>query len=172
MGVLVGFIGLLLLPFAANEPVKLTDITYASLILTATVCYAVNVNMVHKYLHEIDALNIASVAFSFLIIPCILILAATGYFNLDFNNPNILEDTGYSILLGLLGSAIASVLFYILVKKAGAVFASLVTYGIPVVAVAWGLIYGEKITVLQLGCLAIILAGVYLVNKTKKESIS
>jgi drug/metabolite transporter (DMT)-like permease len=62
-------------------------------------------------------------------------------------------------------SAIATVLFYMLVKKAGGLFASLVTYGIPFIAIALGFIYGETITMLQIGCLGIILAGVWLANR-------
>jgi drug/metabolite transporter (DMT)-like permease len=54
-----------------------------------------------------------------------------------------------------------------LMKKAGPLFSSMVTYGIPFVAVAWGFIYGEEITVLQLLGLFIILTGVYVVNRVK-----
>jgi drug/metabolite transporter (DMT)-like permease len=57
------------------------------------------------------------------------------------------------------------VLFYILIQKAGSVFASMVTYALPVVAIGWGLLAGEDITWVQVLCLGIILGGVYLVNK-------
>ena len=50
-------------------------------------------------------------------------------------------------------------------KRAGVLFSSMVTYGIPFVAVFWGIIYGEVITLIQVGCLAIILFGVYLTNR-------
>ncbi len=165
IGVLIGFIGLLLLPFAGSKAIVLTDVSYASLVIIATVCYGVNVNMVGKYLGNVNSLSIASAAFSFLIIPCILILYVSGHFDLQFTDKLFMQSTVASCALGIFGTAIASVLFYILVKKAGAVFASLVTYGIPFVAVFWGLIFSEQITILQIGCLAIILAGVYLVNK-------
>jgi drug/metabolite transporter (DMT)-like permease len=77
-----------------------------------------------------------------------------------------------SVLLGILGTALASVLFYILVKKAGGLFASLVTYGIPFIAILWGVYYGEKVTGMQVIALAIILLGVYLANRpeTKKAT--
>ncbi|MFM8964688.1 MAG: hypothetical protein ACKOGD_12700, partial [Sphingomonadales bacterium] len=48
-------------------------------------------------------------------------------------------------ILGMVGTSMASILFYFLVKKAGILFGSLVTYGIPIVAVVWGLIYGESL---------------------------
>jgi drug/metabolite transporter (DMT)-like permease len=66
-----------------------------------------------------------------------------------------------------MGTALASIIFYMLVKRAGTLFASLVTYGIPFVAIGWGLLFGESITLAQVGCLLIILAGVYLVNRNK-----
>ena len=56
-----------------------------------------------------------------------------------------------------------------LVKRAGALFASMVTYGIPFIAVLWGIVLGEQVTLLQTGCLGIILCGVYLVNKKTKD---
>ena len=93
------------------------------------------------------------------------ILAGTGFFSLPLADRSYLVATGASVVLGVAGTAIASVLFYQLVKNAGGVFASLVTYGIPVVAVILGLLYGEQVTVLQLACLGVILAGVYLVNR-------
>jgi drug/metabolite transporter (DMT)-like permease len=73
--------------------------------------------------------------------------------------------------LGIVGSAIATALFYMLVQRAGGLFASLVTYGIPFIALGWGFRDGEKITWIEVICLSIILLGVYLANRTdKKES--
>ena len=74
-------------------------------------------------------------------------------------------------MLGIAGSAIATALFYVLVKKAGGLFASLVTYGIPFIALTWGFIFGEQITLLQVSCLGIILIGVYLANMPRKQEI-
>ena len=72
--------------------------------------------------------------------------------------------------LGVIGSAVATALFYFLVQKAGGLFASLVTYGIPFVALFWGFIYGEKITVVEIVCLAVILGGVYLANRKPRTT--
>jgi drug/metabolite transporter (DMT)-like permease len=68
-------------------------------------------------------------------------------------------------LLGVVGSAIATALFYMLIKRAGGLFASLVTYAIPVVGIFWGITYGEDVTIIQISCLALILGGVFLANK-------
>jgi drug/metabolite transporter (DMT)-like permease len=59
----------------------------------------------------------------------------------------------------------ATILFYYLVKQSGMLFGSMVTYGIPVVAVAWGVMDGESLNGIQIGCLCLILFGVYIVNR-------
>jgi drug/metabolite transporter (DMT)-like permease len=68
-------------------------------------------------------------------------------------------------VLGIFGTAVASVLFYMLMKRAGYLFASMVTYGIPFVALFWGFLAHETIMPLQILCLILILAGVWLANK-------
>ena len=70
-----------------------------------------------------------------------------------------------SAVLGMVGTSMSSILFYYLVKKAGILFGSMVTYGIPIVAVVWGLIYGESLEPMQVVCLGVILLGVYFVNR-------
>jgi drug/metabolite transporter (DMT)-like permease len=113
-------------------------------------------------LHHIPSLNIAAFAFSFLLIPSLVILILTGFFNLNLQDTEVLKSVGASALLGITGTAMATILFYILLKRAGTIFASLVTYGIPFVAILWGLLAGETITGLQILCLIMILGGVYI----------
>lgn len=164
IGVLVGFIGLCLL-IAPKGDFRFEDFSYSLLVLLATVFYGINVNMVGRHMHGVGSLNIASLAFVFLIIPTLVILYVTGYFALPLLQTAFIISTLASVVLGVCGTAIASILFYMLVKRAGTLFASMVTYGIPFIAVLWGLWGGETITLLQVGCLGIILVGVYLVNK-------
>jgi drug/metabolite transporter (DMT)-like permease len=164
IGVIIGFIGLALL-FIARGNITFSYLSYAFLVLLATIFYGVNVNVIGSYMNNLGSLNIASLAFGFLIFPSALVLWYTGYFNYELLSKEILIATGASVVLGIFGTAIASVLFYVLVKRAGGLFASTVTYGIPFVAVFLGLMTGEYITLLQVACLAIILSGVYLANK-------
>jgi len=163
-GILIGFIGLCLL-VASGTHISSAYFGYAFLVLLATLFYGINVNMVGRYMHGIGSLEIASMAFVFLIIPCFLILYFTGYFSLPLTNEVYLKSTIASSILGIFGTAIASILFYMLVKRAGAIFASMVTYGIPFVAIAWGIWGGEQVNMLQVICLSIILVGVYMANK-------
>lgn len=164
IGVLVGFVGLCLL-IAPKGDFRFEDFSYSLLVLLATVLYGINVNMVGRHMQGVGSLNIASLAFVFLIIPTLIILYFTGYFALPLLQTAFIIPTLASVVLGVFGTAIASILFYMLVKRAGTLFASMVTYGIPFIAVLWGLWGGETITLLQVGCLGIILVGVYLVNK-------
>ena len=164
IGVTIGFIGLCLL-FISKGNISLSYLAFAGMVILATLFYGINVNIIGKYMKQIGSLNIASMAFSFLIFPSLIILFATGYFQYPLIQKVYFTSTIASIVLGVFGTAIASILFYVLVKRAGGLFASTVTYGIPFVAVMWGLMSGERITLLQVGCLAIILAGVYVANK-------
>ncbi len=170
LGVVIGFMGLVLLPFAAEDNISFVNLSYASLVLVATICYGTNVHVVSRFLKEMSSIDIASVALSFFIPICICILAFSGFFSLPLTQKAISFSILAAFILGALGTALASVWFYMLVKSAGSIFASLVTYGIPFIAVLWGMIFGETITVMEIGCLFIILAGVYLVNKKSPEA--
>lgn len=165
IGILVAFTGSVLLFFSQPNFSENSNIFYVLLVVLATAMYGINVNMVHRYLNNIPSLQIAALALTLNAIPALIVLYFTGYFQLDFSDRGILFSTGYSFILGIFGTAIASIIFYMLIKRAGAVFSSMVTYGIPFVAIMWGVIYGEKIGWKQVICLLIILTGVYLANR-------
>jgi drug/metabolite transporter (DMT)-like permease len=168
IGTCIGFLGLVLLITTSNE-VHLSNLSYSFLVMAATLMYGFNVNMVGRYMRGFRAIDIAALAFVMLIIPSLIILLMTGYGSLSFWQGEYLQSTLAAGILGILGTAIASILFYILVKRAGPVFASMVTYGIPIVAIGWGLLRHEYIGDKQVLSLLIILAGVYLVNRPEKK---
>ncbi len=165
VGIIVGFIGLMLLPFASSKGIVLKDFSYSLFCLLATILYGINVNMVGTHLKTVNSINIAALAFVFLMIPSSITLFFAGYFDRDLGATETVRATIASAVLGVLGTAVASIMFYMLLKRAGALFASTVTYGIPFVAIIWGVFYGETITIMQIGCLGIILLGVYLANR-------
>lgn len=165
LGICIAFTGSLLLLISKGHLHESQNLMYVSFVVLATICYGINVNMVHKYLQQTGSLQIASVALSLNAIPALIVLYFTGYFSLPLTNAGILYSTGHAALLGIFATAIASVIFYVLVKRAGAVFASMVTYGIPIIANFWGMIYGEEVGLKQFGCLLLILTGVYLANR-------
>ena len=164
MGVMIGFLGLVLLMISGKQDIRFNHMNYALFIILATIFYGVNVNIVNRYLRHLPSLSIAAVAFSVLTIPSSIILFFTGYFQHSITE-GFTYSTAASSILGIFGTAIASVLFYMLMKRAGYLFASMVTYGIPFVALFWGFLAHETIMPLQVICLLLILAGVWMVNK-------
>ena len=168
-GILIAITGSILLLLSKGHFRQSLNLSYVSFIILATIFYGINVNMVHKKLNDIGSLQIAAVALTLNAIPALIVLIFTGYFKLNLLNTEILVSTLYSGLLGIFGTAIASIIFYMLVKRAGAVFASMVTYGIPFIAIVWGIWYGEEVGWKQVGCLLLILAGVYVANRSIYE---
>lgn len=164
-GVLIGFAGLTLLTLAGKGGISFENVEYTLWILLATVLYGFNINIVGHYLKDIDPFRLAVVSIAFMIIPTGIVLWEGNFLQLPFDDDATLLAVINSVMLGIAGTALATALFYILVKKAGGLFASLVTYGIPFVALTWGFIFGENIGLLQIGCLGIILSGVYLANR-------
>ncbi|MEJ7627951.1 MAG: DMT family transporter [Ferruginibacter sp.] len=165
LGIIIAFSGSVLL--FVNQPhfSEKNNLVYVIYIVIATLLYGINVNMVQRHLKNVPSVKAVSAALTLNSIPALIVLYFTGFFQLDLTDPGILASTGYSFILGIFGTAIASILFYILIKRAGAVFSSMVTYGIPVVANFWGILYGEYIGWIQVLCLAIILTGVYVANR-------
>lgn len=172
LGVLVGFGGLVLLTVTpvlmGQKSIEFTNLNYSLLILLATFLYGINVNMVSQYLRGVNPVHIATVSLAFMTIPTAIVLWWQGFQHLDFNDSKVQGAILASTGLGVFGSAIATALFYILVKRAGGLFASLVTYGIPFIALMWGVFDHEAISLLQILCLGIILIGVYLANRTSE----
>lgn len=163
-GVVIGFIGLLILSLSKGG-VEVDNFWFTMMILLATLMYGINVNIVSHYLKGIDPIKMATVSLAFVAIPAGFVVWQQDIVSMATYDENVRWSLAAAALLGIVGSAIATALFYILIKKAGGLFASLVTYGIPVVAILWGSWAGENITFIQVSCLAMILGGVYLANK-------
>ncbi|MCU4165671.1 DMT family transporter [Carboxylicivirga caseinilyticus] len=140
--------------------------SYALFIVLATICYGVNINEIKARLTHLNGVQITSLSF-FFIGP-----VAIFYF-LTTNITNAIQHEGWYIhlgaliLLGIVGTALAMLVMNTLIRYASAVFASSVTYIIPVFAILWGLIDGESISLMQIVFMAVILTGVYLINRMK-----
>jgi len=168
-GIFISFAGSILLLFSKGPLQQSKEMGYVSLIVLATAFYGYNVNMVQRHLKHISSLQIAAVALTLNAIPALIVLYFTGYFNLPLLDKGVLWSTGATAILGIFGSAAATILFYMLVKRAGAIFSSMVTYGIPIIANVWGVIYHEEVGWKQVVCLLLILLGVYVANRTPKQ---
>jgi len=168
VGVIIGFIGtgLLIANGAHINPEQ--NYIYAGLIIIATIMYSINVNIIKKYLQEESAMAIAAGNFVVIMIPSFIILLFTNFFSESiYTDEKVQLSLFYIVILSLFGTAIAKVMFNKLVHIASPVFASSVTYLMPIVAVLWGVLDGEKISFIQLLGAGIILLGVFLANRKK-----
>jgi drug/metabolite transporter (DMT)-like permease len=167
-GIITGFAGLCLLTLYKNT-ISFDNLGYAMLAVAATLMYGINVNLVGHYLKDIKPIHLSTVSLSLMAIPSAFVLWQQGFFQLDFTNAIIRKAILNAGLLGIAASAFATVIFYMLVQRAGGLFASLVTYAIPFVALFWGFLDGESITLIEVVSLCIILLGVYLANRPEKK---
>jgi drug/metabolite transporter (DMT)-like permease len=171
IGIAVAFSGSVLLLLSKGHIGEGQQQYYVLYVVFATFLYGFNVNMVAKRLIQIPSLHIAAVGLSLNAILALIVLIYTGFFHLDFHSDKILMATGAATLLGVIGTAVATILFYVLVKRSSGIFASMVTYGIPFVAIGWGVVYKENFGWTQVVCLLIILFGVYWANRKPAISI-
>ena len=159
IGVLIGFTGAILLISngAAINPNQ--NYWYAFLVIIATVMYAFNINIIKRHLQNIPPLSIAVGNFIVIIVPAFLVLIYSGFFTQQvLQGPNFSNSIFYVFLLSLFGTAIAKVLFNNLVQISTPVFASSVTYIMPIVAVFWGLLVNEVFSFWQ-GIATLIILG-------------
>jgi len=167
-GVIIGFIGtaLLILKGAHLNPHQ--NYLYAGFVIMATVMYGANVNIIKRHLQQVSPLNIAAGNYAVIIIPGIIVLLFTDFFSQStFDNPDLKMSLVYVTILSFFGTALAKVLFNKLVHMATPVFASSVTYLMPIVALIWGVLDGETFGLWQAFASVIILVGVYLSHRKR-----
>lgn len=164
IGVLVGFAGtmLLILNGAAHHPNQ--NYWYTILVLIASMCYATNVNLIKRYLSDLKPLTITTGNFLVMLFPALGILLTTDIL-VKVHLAEVQEAMIYIAVLGIIGTGIANVLFYKLIQISSPVFATSVTYLIPVVAFFWGLLDNEMLTPVQFVGAFVVLVGVYLSSK-------
>lgn len=167
-GILIGLVGTLILILKGASLNPNQNYWYALLIIIASVGYAFNANIIKKHLNDLNALSIVTGNFLILLVPAIIVLACTDFFvTFDFNDEVLMQSLGYLVILAVVGTGIAKTIYNKLVHISDPVFASSVTYLIPLVAIFWGVLDNEKLSLLQVFAGMIILLGVYLVNKKK-----
>ena len=169
LGVVVGLTGTLLLIANSADINPDQNYWYSLFVIAASVCYAFNVNVIKKHLQDVSAMSIAVGNFFVLMIPAVIVLIFTDFFNQQtLNSTTTYTALGYVAILSLFGTAIAKVMFNKLVQISSPIFSSSVTYTIPIIALFWGILDGEQFGYQQLIATSLILLGVYLANRKKK----
>lgn len=163
-GVIIGLIGtfLLIINGALNHPEQ--NYYYAILVIIASICYATNVNLIKKYLSDLSPLSITTGNFLVLLFPALVVLVFSGFFDV-IAVESVQHSMLYIVILGVVGTGIANLIFFKTIQISSPVFATSVTYLIPVVAFGWGLLDSEMLTPIQFLGAFIILFGVYLSSR-------
>jgi drug/metabolite transporter (DMT)-like permease len=141
---------------------------YALFVVAATVCYGFNLN-VNKYrLPDLDALTITSVSIGMVGPVALVYLFSIARIQDTFTYETpMLVSIASVVFLGIVGTALALLMFNKLVQATSTVFTSSVTYLIPIVAIFWGVWDGERISTYQYLGMALILLGVYIANRSR-----
>ncbi len=166
-GVLIGLSGAIGLVYFSNgnDPARDNGIIFSLYVVLATILYAFSVNIIGKYLRNVNAITATVWALMFIGPIAGIYLFTTDFIHILKTNPEALKALGYVCILGVFGTALSVMIFNRLIRNSDPVFASSVTYLIPVVALGWGIFEKEQIQILHFVFIGIILGGVYLVNK-------
>jgi len=162
IGIIIGLMGTYIL--LSPSTIEINNILYNLLIIFATICYALSINTIKDKLDTLNSLDIAVISSFFsAIIPIIYlsnkntsILITKIYLHFDYFI--------YLLILGIICTSLAIILFNFLIKRSSALFASSTTYLIPIFAIMWGTIDSEIIQSHQLIGISVILTGVFIMN--------
>lgn len=170
IGVVLAFIGTAILLTAGADGGLSGFNYYAIFIVIATMCYGMNLNIIKYYLSDLNAVVITGVSI-LLVGPFagVYLLIGTDFSEKLATEPGALEALGYVSLLGVMSTSIALILFNRLVQITTPIFSSMVTYLIPIVALTWGILDGERLVTGQLLGIAAILIGVFITNRGKSK---
>ncbi len=169
VGVIIGLLGTIALIVVGMEFSPEQNYAYSIFVILSALGYAFNINIIKKHLAHLSPLAVTTASFGVVVLPAIAMVSYAGIFTINFHEPQIQKALGYTLILAFLGTAMANILFNKLIHISSPVFAASVTYTIPLVAIFWGVLDGEKINLYQIIGGLIILFGVWLVNKKKKE---
>ena len=171
IGVFVGLIGTSGLIFSNASFNGSENYLYSILGILAATCYALNVNLLKKYLNDIPAVTVTSGCFAVLLIPAFSILVWSGFFSENLSNIELQKSVGFIAILGVLGTGVAMILFNRLVQITNPVFTSSVTYTMPIIALGWGILDYEVFSLNQLFFALLVIIGVLIVNRAKAITI-
>ena len=170
-GVFIGLAGAVGLISVGGGHTFEFNIKYAIYIVIATLCYAINVNIIKYRLQRLDAVTITSMSFIFIGLPVLIhLFLFTDFTSRLGSTEGAWLGLSFIAILAVVGTGLALMLFNALVKLASPVFASSVTYTIPLVAVLWGLADGEPLSWSAGIWMLMILVGVFLVNKKERKT--
>lgn len=169
LGTLISFVGVCILALG-NQAEGQLEIVPLLLLLLATLLYAVNGLTVKTHLYQIEPKILSAFVFGFILtVPSALSLLVSGFFTTENLSGAKVPGMLYVAMLSVFGTGLAMMLNYRLLRVSSALFASTVTLLMPIVALFWGVIDGETITLLQIVGGMVIIAGLLLLRSSGKK---
>ncbi|MBS4012547.1 MAG: DMT family transporter [Bacteroidetes bacterium] len=166
LGIIIGLLGAIGLLWSSSNGNLVLNSFYSLAIIAATIMYALNMNIIKEFLSKYDTLTIVSIAFLFIGLPAaIFLFGFTDFVFIMKTHSYAFSSLGFIILLSFIGTSLAVILNVRVIKRTTAVFASSVTYLMPIIAILWGILDGENFLLIFLLWIAVILAGVYMANR-------
>ena len=165
LGIALGIIGTIYLLLPQTEQLDDKTLCYSLIAILGTACYGWSANIIKAHLVKLDAIQITTISFSFVGPWAGIYLLCGDFLEIMQNHPKAIYSFSYIAILAIMGSALSVIAFNKLIKMTGPLFATSCTYIIPIVAITWGISDKEIITIHHIIGFAIILGGVYLVNK-------
>lgn len=162
-GLLLGLVCAVILVVERSDAAFTLNI-YAGLIVLATVCYGLNINLVKNYLNDVSSVALSTVSVSIGGLLAFVFIFLPNHQNYEMTEERWMPLTAL-VILGIMGTALAQLFFYKLIKDTSPIFASSTTYIMPVVAVMWGLLDGEVFHLEHALSIAGILTAVVLIRK-------
>ncbi len=168
IGLFISFAGSIVLSFVSGDGSLGSFNYYALFVIAATICYGYTANLVKVHLKNVNSLALTSIA--------LFTIGPLTFFYLIFSavpdklingGTEVWTSLGFIFILGAFGTTFALILFNKLIQMTTAVFATTITYLIPIMAVIWGVVDGEKIFLLHLVGMVLVILGVYLINRFK-----
>ncbi|MBX7226096.1 MAG: DMT family transporter [Chitinophagales bacterium] len=164
-GVILGMIGSVMIIIFTGDGSLNVDFKYGIMVIIATFCYGLSGNLLKKYIQGEHPLLVSVLAFMFIGPIAGVYLATTDFITVIKTAPKAYESLGYIAILAILGTATALFIFNHLVIRTNALFASTVTFLIPVVAVVIGLLTGETLGLVHIAGLILIMSGVLITSR-------
>lgn len=165
LGIGLGLAGAVILILFNSSTAVTGNAAFAGLCVLATVCYAINANTTNRYLRDQHPAAIASASFMLTGLPFLAGLWWSGGWTQAATHPHAFEGLGYIFYLAAIGTVLGSIAYFWLLQRTSAIFATSVTYLLPVMAMLLGAFDGEHIAATDVAGTAVILAGLYLVRK-------
>ena len=162
-GVIFGLAGAVFLIIGQDIQFEFSHVMMA---IVATLCYGINVNIIKQKLDNYPPLLVAALPLAIISIAGFAVLSYLGL-NINVHDMQFIYSFGATLLLAFIGTSISLIMFNRLIQQTNTVFATSVTYLIPIVALFWGLFDHEKILYNHFIGLVFILGAIWMIRKDK-----